>query len=173
MSQQGTAVSVLSHALKPSTERLPVLRSFTQAGKPVKSATVPAPALLPSNASRHVSVQLQTRTLPCRYEDQGRIRPVMHRMSLVEVIVPYGDPRRPFEKKCAYDMVDYGLGNCANSLELGCDCLGHIRYFDGMLCDSKGALAIPCGRARAGLTCMPAAASAMAEGLQGLNSQSV
>ena len=62
----------------------------------------------------------------------------MHRMSLVEVIVPYGDPRHPFEKKCAYDMVDYGLGNCANSLELGCDCLGHIRYFDGMLCDSAG-----------------------------------
>ena len=54
--------------------------------------------------------------------------------------MPYGDPRAPFEKKCAYDMVDYGLGNCANSLELGCDCLGHIRYFDGMLCDSKGAL---------------------------------
>ena len=37
-------------------------------------------------------------------------------------------------------MVDYGLGNCANSLELGCDCLGHIQYFDGVLSDSKGAL---------------------------------
>jgi primary-amine oxidase len=27
---------------------------------------------------------------------------------------------------------------CANSLELGCDCLGLIRYFDGNLCDSRG-----------------------------------
>ena len=76
--------------------------------------------------------------------------------------MPYGDPRHPFEKKCAYDMVDYGLGNCANSLELGCDCLGHIRYFDGMLCDSKGALAAPSGRARASLSCTPAAVDAAA-----------
>jgi primary-amine oxidase len=27
---------------------------------------------------------------------------------------------------------------CANSLELGCDCLGWIRYFDGHLCTSRG-----------------------------------
>ena len=30
-------------------------------------------------------------------------------------------------------------GYCANSLELGCDCLGHIQYFDGVLNDTKGA----------------------------------
>jgi primary-amine oxidase len=33
---------------------------------------------------------------------------------------------------------DYGLGYCANSLSLGCDCLGHIHYFDGTLVNSKG-----------------------------------
>lgn len=33
---------------------------------------------------------------------------------------------------------DYGLGNCANSLELGCDCLGNIQYFDALLNNSKG-----------------------------------
>lgn len=27
---------------------------------------------------------------------------------------------------------------CANSLALGCDCLGHIQYFDAHLNDSKG-----------------------------------
>src|SRR5262249_1193906 len=27
---------------------------------------------------------------------------------------------------------------CANSLELGCDCLGLIKYFDGHLCTSRG-----------------------------------
>jgi primary-amine oxidase len=36
---------------------------------------------------------------------------------------------------------DYGLGFCANSLALGCDCLGHIKYFDAVLNDSKGARA--------------------------------
>ena len=35
---------------------------------------------------------------------------------------------------------DYGLGYCANSLELGCDCLGTIHYFDADMVDSAGAL---------------------------------
>jgi primary-amine oxidase len=33
---------------------------------------------------------------------------------------------------------EYGMGMCANSLELGCDCLGLIRYFDAHLCTSRG-----------------------------------
>ena len=57
---------------------------------------------------------------------------------MVEIIVPYGDPRSPFQHKCAFDVMDYGLGATANSLELGCDCLGHIKYFDGMVNNSKG-----------------------------------
>ena len=40
---------------------------------------------------------------------------------------PYGDPHAPFQRKCAFDVGDYGLGFCANSLALGCDCLGHIK----------------------------------------------
>lgn len=75
-----------------------------------------------------------------RYEDGGRIRPIMHRGSMVEIIVPYGDPRSPFQHKCAFDVMDYGLGFTANSLELGCDCLGHIKYFDGMVNNAKGML---------------------------------
>ena len=52
--------------------------------------------------------------------------------------VQYGDPRHPFERKCAFDIVDYGLGFSANSLELGCDCLGQIHYFDGMVNNKHG-----------------------------------
>jgi hypothetical protein len=48
---------------------------------------------------------------------------------------------------------DYGLGFCANSLALGCDCLGHIRYFDAVLNDSKGA---PAAAARRALPALPA-----------------
>lgn len=33
---------------------------------------------------------------------------------------------------------DYGLGFCANSLELGCDCVGTIHYFDGLLSNATG-----------------------------------
>lgn len=65
-------------------------------------------------------------------------RPILHRASLVEMAVPYADPHPPFSRKCAFDVGDYGLGYCANSLELGCDCLGHIHYFDATLSDSQG-----------------------------------
>jgi primary-amine oxidase len=44
-------------------------------------------------------------------------RPILHRASLVEMAVPYGDPRAPFQRKCAFDVGDYGLGFCADSLE--------------------------------------------------------
>ena len=65
-------------------------------------------------------------------------RNVLHRASLVEMSVPYADPHPPYQRKCAFDVGDYGLGYCANSLELGCDCLGNIYYFDAVLADSKG-----------------------------------
>ena len=72
------------------------------------------------------------------------MRPIMHRASMVEIIVPYGDPRHPFQHKCAFDVMDYGLGFTANSLELGCDCLGHIKYFDGMVNNAKGMAHMQC-----------------------------
>ena len=65
-------------------------------------------------------------------------RPVCARISMVEMAVPYGDPHAPFARKCAFDVGDYGLGNMADSLQLGCDCLGHIHYFDGVLSNAKG-----------------------------------
>mmetsp|Transcript_39335 Transcript_39335/g.87541 ORF Transcript_39335/g.87541 Transcript_39335/m.87541 type:complete len:691 (-) Transcript_39335:902-2974(-) len=72
------------------------------------------------------------------YEDGGRVRPVLHRMSLVEMAVPYGDPNYIQARKSAFDVGDYGFGFSANSLSLGCDCLGHIKYFDGVVNDSQG-----------------------------------
>jgi primary-amine oxidase len=65
-------------------------------------------------------------------------RTIMKRASLVEMAVPYGEPKAPYQRKCAFDVGDYGLGFCANSLELGCDCLGHIHYFDAYLNDIEG-----------------------------------
>ncbi|EFJ39825.1 copper amine oxidase [Volvox carteri f. nagariensis] len=73
-----------------------------------------------------------------RYRNEGRERPVMHRLSLVEMAVPYADPRYPYVRKCAFDVGDYGLGYCTFPLALGCDCLGHIHYFDVTLSNSKG-----------------------------------
>ena len=73
-----------------------------------------------------------------RYNDDGRDRSVLYRASLTEMVVPYGDPGPTQRRKNAFDVGEYGMGMCANSLELGCDCLGLIRYFDAHLCDSRG-----------------------------------
>ena len=74
-----------------------------------------------------------------RYNDQGRARPVLYRASLTEMVVPYGDPRPTQVRKNAFDVGEYGIGMCANSLRLGCDCVGHIQYLDAHLCTSRGA----------------------------------
>jgi primary-amine oxidase len=79
-----------------------------------------------------------------RYSDKGRKRPILYRASLTEMVVPYGDPRPTQVRKNAFDVGEYGMGMCANSLKLGCDCVGHIAYLDGELCDSRGGrLTIP------------------------------
>lgn len=79
-----------------------------------------------------------------RYRDRERPRSILYRGSLTEMVVPYGDPRPTQVRKNAFDVGEYGMGMCANSLRLGCDCVGHIEYLDAHLCDSRGrALTIP------------------------------
>lgn len=65
-------------------------------------------------------------------------REVLKRAAVVEMAVPYGEGRGPYHRKCAFDVGDYGLGFCANSLKVGCDCLGAVYYFDEVLNDSEG-----------------------------------
>jgi primary-amine oxidase len=55
------------------------------------------------------------------YTDQGKERPVFYRGSLVEMTVPYGDPKPYHNRKNAFDVGEYGVGTLANSLKLGCD----------------------------------------------------
>ncbi|MFN0281263.1 MAG: primary-amine oxidase [Kineosporiaceae bacterium] len=73
------------------------------------------------------------------YVDKGALRPVLHRASLSEMYVPYGDPAPTHWNKNVFDEGEYGLGWLANSLELGCDCLGEVYYFDGYVNDQDGA----------------------------------
>lgn len=72
------------------------------------------------------------------YEDQGRERPILYRAAVADMVVPYGDPRPAYFRRNAFDVGEYGIGMLANSLELGCDCLGEIRYFDVAGHDSQG-----------------------------------
>ena len=57
-------------------------------------------------------------------------RPILHRASLVEMVVPYGSPVNGHFRKNVFDIGEYGIGKLANSLKLGCDCLGVIEYLD-------------------------------------------
>ena len=72
------------------------------------------------------------------YNDRGRQRPIIHRASVTEMVVPYADPTVNNYWKSAFDAGEYGLGKLANALELGCDCLGHIHYFDIPAADDLG-----------------------------------
>ncbi len=73
-----------------------------------------------------------------RSRDGDEDRSILYRASLTEMVVPYGDPGETQRRKNAFDVGEYGMGMCANSLELGCDCLGLIRYFDAHLTTSRG-----------------------------------
>lgn len=65
-------------------------------------------------------------------------RSLFYRVSMSEMTVPYGDSRSPYHRKQAFDLGDSGFGLTSNTLALGCDCLGHIRYFDGYRCSAEG-----------------------------------
>src|SRR5918997_3102445 len=65
-------------------------------------------------------------------------RSVAHRLSFAEMVVPYRDPTTDHYRRTAFDIGEWGLGFMTTSLELGCDCLGEIRYLDAVLHDSRG-----------------------------------
>ncbi|KAJ6008214.1 hypothetical protein N7540_012190, partial [Penicillium herquei] len=62
----------------------------------------------------------------------------IYRFSLSEMFVPYGDSRTPYPRKAAFDLGNNGAGVNANNLQLGCDCLGHIKYFHTWLHTMSG-----------------------------------
>lgn len=72
------------------------------------------------------------------YFDKGRYRPLLYRASLSEMYVPYADPSPSHNFKNVFDAGEVGMGVLANSLELGCDCLGEIFYFDAVVNDAEG-----------------------------------
>lgn len=70
--------------------------------------------------------------------DQARTRPVIHRASIAEMVVPYADPSPVRSWQNYFDTGEYLLGRSANALELGCDCLGDITYLDAVIADESG-----------------------------------
>ena len=72
------------------------------------------------------------------YQDGDTLRPVAHRLSFAEMVVPYRDPTPDHGRRTAFDIGEWGLGNMTTSLTLGCDCKGEISYLDATISDSRG-----------------------------------
>lgn len=68
-----------------------------------------------------------------KLRDGATVRSILKRACLAEMVVPYGHPADVHPRKNAFDCGEYGIGVLANSLKLGCDCLGAIHYFDAVV----------------------------------------
>jgi primary-amine oxidase len=63
------------------------------------------------------------------YEDQGRLRPVLYRAALSEMVVPYGDPGAAWFFRNAFDAGEFGVGRSALQLEAGTDLPANAKTF--------------------------------------------
>ncbi|MEV0389723.1 primary-amine oxidase [Nonomuraea sp. NPDC050643] len=77
--------------------------------------------------------------LSFRDRDAGRDRSIVHRASIAEMVVPYADPSPVRSWQNYFDTGEYLVGQYANPLELGCDCVGEITYLDAVIADQHGA----------------------------------
>jgi primary-amine oxidase len=65
-------------------------------------------------------------------------RPVCYRASVAEMVVPYADPSPVRFWQNYFDCGEYMFARYADSLQLGCDCLGDIHYVDAVVADDLG-----------------------------------
>ncbi|MGA2196307.1 MAG: tyramine oxidase, partial [Bryobacteraceae bacterium] len=72
------------------------------------------------------------------YEDGGRVRPVLYRGSLSEMVVPYGDPSGAWYFRNSFDAGELGLGVMAGSLRPGVDCPANCTVFDAVMAGISG-----------------------------------
>ena len=72
------------------------------------------------------------------YEDGGKVRPVMYRGSLSEMVVPYGDPTGAWFFRNSFDVGELGLGATASPLRAGIDCPANCVVLDAVVAESSG-----------------------------------
>jgi primary-amine oxidase len=71
------------------------------------------------------------------FEDEGKVRPILYRANLSEMVVPYGDPN--WTSWCPFDAGEYGMGVYAKTpLNYGIDAPKDAAYFRAWLHDYRG-----------------------------------
>ncbi len=117
-------------APKPLLQRQPLGPSFTVAGHEVRWQK------WRFRFSMHPREGLVLHTVG--YEDAKRVRPILYRAALSEMLVPYADPASNWSFRNAFDEGEYGLGRLADTLEAGTDAPSHARFFDAVFADDLG-----------------------------------
>lgn len=72
------------------------------------------------------------------YEDGGKIRPILYRASLAEMVVPYGDPDSNWGWRAAFDVGEYSVGRSASPLEPKQDAPENAKLIDAVFADDEG-----------------------------------
>ena len=72
------------------------------------------------------------------YEDRGRLRPLLYRAALSEMVVPYADPGPAWFFRNAFDEGEYGIGHMTYPEESGTDAPADARFFSALFADERG-----------------------------------
>jgi primary-amine oxidase len=73
------------------------------------------------------------------YEDAGKLRPVLYRAALSEMVVPYGDPDQNWRWRAAFDVGEYNVGRMASSIEPNTDAPENATLLDAIFAGDDGA----------------------------------
>jgi primary-amine oxidase len=72
------------------------------------------------------------------YEDEGRIRSILYRGSLSEMVVPYGDSEPNWRWRSAFDVGEYSVGRLASSIEAKTDAPQNALLLDATFAGDDG-----------------------------------
>lgn len=73
-----------------------------------------------------------------RYVDEGQERSVIYKLSLADMLVPYGIPEKTWSFRAAFDVGEYGLGKTLHPLVAGQDVPMHAALLDTPVADDLG-----------------------------------
>lgn len=72
------------------------------------------------------------------YEDQGKVRPILYRASLSEMVVPYGDPSPGWFIRNAFDEGEFAIGRLAVPMEAKTDVPDNAMLLDAVFANESG-----------------------------------
>jgi primary-amine oxidase len=72
------------------------------------------------------------------YEDGDRVRSILYRAALSEMVVPYGDSDQNWRWRAAFDVGEYNVGRLASSIEPNTDAPEHAMLLDATFADDEG-----------------------------------